>query len=1129
MSDQSAYSSLIQKLDSFIRKFYTNEIIRGAIFSAIYILVIFQTINLLEYYLYLPTYIRSIFFFGFIFSSIVVLARFVGYPVMQYFKLGKTISHEKASTIIGSHFREVSDKLLNILQLKKLETLEEYSLVNASINQKINDLRPVSFSQAIDLSQNKQYLKYLLPPFLLMIVIAIVAPNIFKQGTKRLYYHDVAFVKEAPFTFVVKNKTLKTLQYEDFQILATTAGETQPAELFLEAGGNRFKMRQAQKNEWVYDFSNIQKTTTFKLWANGFYSKEFTLDVVAKPIIKRFALIADYPAYTGKPDETIENAGDITVPAGTRLTWKINTQSVSALYYSFGDTGRAATASSDGFYTFSKTVLSTLRYSLKLSSADIQNADSMAYSISVVPDLYPQITVAEKRDSMNDRFFYYLGEISDDYGLKRLTFNYQIIRADKDAEGVNKSMEVAFQPGTSSGFQFFWNITELGIAPGDKMSYYFEVWDNDVVLGSKSSKSSLITFNMVTDNELQKELDKENKEIKDDLKQSMKDAKLLKEKMQALQEKMMDKKNLSWEDKKNIQDLLDKQKQLEKQLEALKEKNKQNTEKQNEYKKPNESIKEKQKQLQELFDAVMPDEMKKLYEKLQKMLEDIQKKDAIEKMEDMKDKNEKAEKDLDRMLELFKKLELEKKTQETIDKLEKLAEKQEKLAEKTEQKNADAKDLKEKQDQLNKEIEQAKKDLQDIEKMNKETDSNADTKETKEDLEKAEKDSKDAAGDLEKNDKQSAAKNQKSAAKNMKAAAKKLAKMKADAESEENEEDMQALRQLLKNVLTLSFDQEKLFKEVKVTNINSPKYADLMTEQQRIKENSAMVEDSLYALAKRVFQIKSFVTKQINDINKYIELSKDEMEARNSYKAAGFQQFVMTGLNNLALMLSETQQQMQMKMSESDPKDGPPKMCKSCKKPGDGKPSLSKMQKQLSDKISQIAEQMKPSEGKKPGDKGEKGDKQGKGEGNSKELSKEFAQMAAQQAEMRRMLEKLNAEENKDGKGSLGDLSKVLQQMEQNETDLVNKRITTEMLRRQQEITVRLLEAEKAQRERDEKPERESNQGKAIDRKLPPSLENYLKQQKSMVDLYKTAPPSLKPYYKQLSDKYFKNISNTNP
>jgi hypothetical protein len=50
--------------------------------------------------------------------------------------------------------------------------------------------------------------------------------------------------------------------------------------------------------------------------------------------------------------------------------------------------------------------------------------------------------------------------------------------------------------------------------------------------------------------------------------------------------------------------------------------------------------------------------------------------------------------------------------------------------------------------------------------------------------------------------------------------------------------------------------------------------------------------------------------------------------------------------------------------------------------------------------------------------------------------------------------------------------------MEQNETDLVNKRITTEMQRRQQEILTRLLEAEKAEKERGEKPERGSNTGK---------------------------------------------------
>ena len=60
----------------------------------------------------------------------------------------------------------------------------------------------------------------------------------------------------------------------------------------------------------------------------------------------------------------------------------------------------------------------------------------------------------------------------------------------------------------------------------------------------------------------------------------------------------------------------------------------------------------------------------------------------------------------------------------------------------------------------------------------------------------------------------------------------------------------------------------------------------------------------------------------------------------------------MTGYNNLALMLSEALQQMQQQQSQSqDPKDGKPKMCMKCKKPGMGMPNLSKMQKQLQDKM----------------------------------------------------------------------------------------------------------------------------------------------------------------------------------
>ncbi|MBL0309584.1 MAG: hypothetical protein IPP77_07900 [Bacteroidetes bacterium] len=522
---------------------------------------------------------------------------------------------------------------------------------------------------------------------------------------------------------------------------------------------------------------------------------------------------------------------------------------------------------------------------------------------------------------------------------------------------------------------------------------------------------------------------------------------------------------------------------------------------------------------------MMNKEMKELYEKLQKMLEELQKRDAIEKMDDMQASSEKLEKELDRMLELFKKMEFQQKLEETADKLQKLAEKQEELANQTE-KNQDAKNpndvkdqkaqeqLKEQQDKLSEGLKEAKKDLSDLKKLNEESKSKQDFKEAEQSMDNAENQQSDAEQSMGAKQNAKASKSQKSAASNMKNAAKKLSDMKSKMEEEQEAEDMQAIRQLLENIVRLSFDEEGLMKAVKQTSINTPKYVDLMKEQQRIRENSRMVEDSLYAVARRQESIKSFVTKEITGINKYLARAIDDMQDRNVPRAMSNQQFVMTDYNNLALMLSEALQQMQMNQSESNkPSDGKPKMCMKCKKPGNGLPNLSKMQKQLSDKMSQMAEMMKKQgQGQKPGDG----------------MSKEFAQMAQMQAQIRRELEKINQQENKDGKNALGDLGQTAKQMEETEKNLVNKQLTTEMLRRQQDIMTKLLEAENAQRERDEKQERESHTARETDRKIPPSIEEYLKAKRSEVEFYKTVPPELIPYYRNLAEKYFRNITAPN-
>jgi septal ring factor EnvC (AmiA/AmiB activator) len=167
-------------------------------------------------------------------------------------------------------------------------------------------------------------------------------------------------------------------------------------------------------------------------------------------------------------------------------------------------------------------------------------------------------------------------------------------------------------------------------------------------------------------------------------------------------------------------------------------------------------------------------------------------------------------------------------------------------------------------------------------------------------------------------------------------------------------------------------------------------------------------------------------------------------------------------------------------------------------------PGLSELQRQLNQQIENL---------KKSGKSG-------------RALSEELAKLAAQQEMIRRALE-----EAENGIEELGEKSKkgnkeVIEKMEQTETDLVNKQITTETIKRQKEILTRLLEAEKSIRERELDKAREAEQATKKEPKIPPEFKEYLKAKEKEVELLRTVPPKLNPYYKQEVQEYFKRLDN---
>ncbi len=1110
MSGQNNYELLIAKLDEFIRKYYVNQIVRGVLLSVGVVLAAFTLTALIEHFVFnnlqpsAAVAPRKLLFYSFLGLSLSAIGVWVAIPLVHYFRLGKIISHERAAQIVGEHFQQVKDKLLNVLQLKRQSlSMADASLIFAGINQKTEELKPVPFTQAIDLTKNKKHLRLVLPPIFLLLGLIVFVPGLIPGSAYRLVNNGQEYEPQAPFAFVPANLAPEVPQFEDYVLEVKIEGSQMPAEAFVVVDNYAYKLTRKEGNIFTYTFSKVAKDTEFRFRGGGVESKAYTLDVIEKPHIAHFSVRLDYPAYTGRQDEALDNIGDLILPAGTQVSWAFNAEHTDLLGLRFSDGIAQAERTDDAEFSYRRTVKVDELYKILVSNKRLPNPDSVAYTITAIPDNYPTISLNVFEDSTDKRTKFFAGEVADDYGLRSLAFHYSIERKGKAGEPTVVPLKVG---GKAAAYDHIFNTRELDLQPGDKVVYFFEVWDNDGVNGSKSARSQQFVLDIPSTEQLAMNEQKNNAEIKEKLEKLSQESNALKQEARKLQEQLYQKKEPDWQDRKKIEKLIEKQKNIEQQYQETIQNFQENLENQKEFEKPNEQLAEKQKQLEKLFNEVMDEETKKLLEEMEKLLQELNKDEMLENLKNMQLTEEELNNEFDRMLELFKQLEFEKDMQDAIQQLDSLAKQEEQLAKDTEEGKQPKEELEKRQEEINKKFEDVRKKLDDAAKKNEELEQPNDLENTDKEEEGIQDDMEKSQQELQKNQKNNAAKKQKSASQKMKELSNKLNAQMQSMQQQQMQEDMKALRQLLENLVVLSFDQEDLMERFEQIAPTTPGYVAMVQEQKKIKDDFRVVEDSLNALGKRVMQLQSFVTEKITDIKKNLEQGLSHFEERDLAQATVNQQYIMTGFNDLALMLAEALQQMQN--SAAQQMEG----TQMCQNPGNGKPKkgqkgkkgMGDMQKELNEGMQKMQEGMK--NGKTPNGMG-----------------KEFAQMAAKQAAIRRALQELQKEKQARGKGDKG-LQDLIDQMDKTETELVNKQLNTETMRRQQDILTRLLESEKAEREREQDEQRQAETAKDKDRKMPPAMEEYIRKRQQQVEMYKTVSPNLRQYYKDLVEEYYNSL-----
>ncbi|WP_158796339.1 hypothetical protein [Pedobacter sp. L105] len=1100
----SNYELLISKINEFTRKFYLNKLLRGTIYTLILLLSLYLLLFVLIYELRPVPLIKTILFFSYLLVLCAAVVVSIIRPALAYFRLRKNLSLEESALLIGNHFQHISDKLLNTLQLKQLSDLSPTNnqLILAGIEQKITDLKPIPFSRAVNLEENKKYIKYLLVPIALIITIALIAPVMLREGTKSFVQYDKEILPVASFNFNLGHQQMTVSQGDDLLLNLKLEGDQLPQEVYLQEGQNTFKLEKDNISKFHFLFKNLQKTETFHFSAAGFASRTYQITVKPRPAVINMQASLVYPAYLKKKNEVIPNTGDLLLPEGTTVTWNIHTENTENLIFKLGE--RPFTLkTTNNIASFRSQLRKSQNYEVVPKNNFSANKDSIIHKIEVIADLPPVIEVNETIDSMSSKARYFTGKISDDHGFSALRFICTI----KEGDLIKKQLASAIPIKSSqqeNNFFYFWNIKNLDIKTGQSVEYYLEVIDNDAINGPKKTRSVLKTFSPPSGQQLAKQLNTESNTLKSQMNAAIKMAAQVEKDSKRLGQSLPDKKDLSFEDKKEISQLLDKQKKLQEMVQEIQQAKKKNTNDLNENTQLKADLADKQQKIDDLFNNVLDAKTKALLEKLQQLVAQNNKDQAQNELSKMNMDNKSLKNELDRMLELYKQLEFEQNLQDKMNRLSALSKTQKELGAKTSQQKTSFKDLQQEQEKSTRDFETLKKEMKELSDKNQALDHPNSFQPREQEMQQIAQLQQQSLENLKQQQQQKAAAKQQQAAEQMQQLVKKMEEENEQSSAMESNLNTEELRRLLQNILQTSFDQEKVMQELKKLSSSDPAYVQKVQQQREIKDNMKTIADSLSSLSKRIPQIQSPVRDEMQQINFNLDKSLDNLAERHTAEANKNQQYTMTGINNLALMLNEALEQLEK--NQKNAKQGGK---------GKGKPSmhqLRQMQEQLNKNMQQAKQQMQQNGNKGTVPKGR--------------MSEEFAKMAQQQQLIREALQQFNREENKDGKGSMGNLNQLVKDMKSTETDLINKKLEEETMKRQQALSVKLLDADKAEREQQQDSKRESTAARDLPPSYPKKLQEFRNKQLSEDDFLQKTPPSLNYYYKNKISDYFKLLNS---
>jgi len=1100
----NTYSEILKKLTVLRRKKKKVRILHGCTFFIAAALLILNFLVIFETLFWPQAVVRvSLLAVAAIFLSVLFAVKII-YPLFSLFFLHNTppdddLAHE-AGRIYGQ-----KDRIVNALQIYRDHLSDSRKgtsplLANAALNKIYESTKNIDFAGHVKFKLRKTEIVLFAGSFIIVCFMFFANISMAKAAFLRISRPFGTYKKPAPFNILVSPGNIEVVEGDDIELKAEIVGKKINKAVLCIKKKNSTDQTIDLVRPFKYTLFSINKSIKYWFEAGSVKTDMYTISVKKRPVVRNLSVRLIPPSYTRLYPQVLEdNTGSFTALFGTRVFIEIlsskDLRKADIVFSSGGSKPMKIKGETKAAVYFK--VVKKENYFISIQDTEgIKNLNPITYEIDVKEDLFPtaHIIVPGRDMDLDESMHMDLKvEGEDDFGISVCRLKYRIFSAAEYSDStLFSSINIPIEKENPAHLlrNVSWDLDTLNLFPGDVVSYFFEVFDNDAVKGPKHAASRKYSARFPSMFEIFASAEQKESGFADTLKSVLDRSKEMSEALSVLSDELKTKKSLSWEQKQQLKNITEKQKKASDEVEDLSRKIEalaRELEKQNLL---NPETIKKYEELNKLFNEISSPELRKALEKLSKA---VDKSGNVEmSLSDFQQAQKNFEAAIDRTLSLLKEIQAEQKIESLI-----------KLAE----------DIEKRQNSVNQSIEQ-NVPLSNL--VKREELISKDTRNLNEEIDKAseflKKSHPQASDSLSKASsfikmqkiperqeamKTSMAKKQRSKSLSLGRESKKslqqlssmLKQARKSLKRYRQKQIAGAIRRASQNLLTLSKMQEALSNMQKSGSERSTAGSQLS-----LISGLKQVTDSLMQVSRKTFAISYKLGKSLKEAHSEMNRALSFLQQGKYGMMKASQKRAVASLNKAVISLQQSKNRMNSRGGESGS-------------------SLDDFMQQLESMGNQQAAINRATS-----------DLLNRGRLTLKQQAA-MARLAEKQSALQRIAQQI-AEQLRDRSDVLGNLDKISEDMKKVADELKDGSAGKETKRRQERILSRLLDAQKSIHRQDFSRRRQSDSGKDFIRKSPAklNLQTLKNDDKLRQDIISSAKEQYSEEYLKLIKEYLKAI-----